>query len=77
MNTLPTKRDTPTRTTDDEAAPTWQELGDRFRDVLKELGAELEPKLVPFLNRVKRELETLIDKLEQRARRRERDPDDG
>ncbi|HUK21002.1 MAG TPA: hypothetical protein VLV45_05530 [Gemmatimonadales bacterium] len=74
MNTLPTKREPPHRS-DDETPPTWQELGERFRDVLKDLERELEPKLVPFLNRVKRELETLIEKLEARTRRL-RDPHD-
>jgi len=72
MSNLPTKRDpTPPET---EPTPTWRELAQRLRDLLKdfvqegkELERELEPKLLPALRRMKVEIERLIAKLEERA----------
>ena len=72
MSKLPTKKpaDVEVNTT-----PTWRELADRFRDVMrdfveegKQLGRELEPKLLPALRRLKAEIEKVIAKLEQRAK---------
>ena len=75
MNTLPTKRE-PTRPTEPEDTPTWRDLAERFRDLMKDflkegkdLERELEPKLLPALRRVKVEIEKLIARLETRARR--------
>jgi len=73
MNTLPSKRK-PVEPTDAEATPTWRELAERFRDVMKdflregkELERELEPRLLPALKRLRLEIEKLIGKLEDRA----------
>lgn len=73
MNTLPTKRG-PAEPTDPEPSPTWRELGERIRDVMKdflregkELERDLEPRLLPALKRLKAEIEKLIAKLEARA----------
>ena len=72
MSTLPTKRD-PARP-ETESTPTWRELAERFRDLMKdflqegkELERELEPKLLPALKRMKVEIDRLIAKLEERA----------
>jgi hypothetical protein len=72
MTNLPTKRGRDDAT----EAPSWQELRERFRHLLKdifeegkEIERELEPRLVPILNRLKDELEAFIAKLEQRARK--------
>ncbi len=74
MNTLPKKRE-PGEAPEVNAIPTWRELVDRFRDLMKdflkegkELERELEPKLLPALKRLKLEIEKLIGKLEQRAK---------
>ncbi len=74
MNTLPKKRE-PGESAEVKAIPTWRELADRFRDLMKdflkegkELERELEPKLLPALKRLKLEIEKLIGKLEQRAK---------
>ncbi len=70
MNTLPTKREP----ADPSRTPSWRELVERFRDVMKdfiqegkELERDLEPKLLPALKRLKAEIEKLIGKLEARA----------
>jgi hypothetical protein len=74
MNTLPKKRE-PGETPEVNTIPTWRELADRFRDLMKdflkegkELERELEPKLLPALKRLKLEIERLIGKLEERTR---------
>ncbi len=73
MNTLPTKREPP-EPAEVEDTPTWRELAERFRDLVKdvlregkEIERELEPRLLPALKRIKTELEKLIAKLEERA----------
>lgn len=73
MNSLPTKREP-----DDpevKTIPTWRDLADRFRDLMKdflkegkELERDIEPKLLPALKRLKLEIEKLIGKLEERTR---------
>jgi len=77
MNTLPSKRK-PAEPVDAEATPTWRELAERFRDVMKdflregkELERELEPKLLPALKRMRAEIERLIAKLEERAAKKQ------
>ena len=72
MNTLPKKRE-PVGPTEFEVIPTWRELGERFRDVMKDFlqegkqfERELEPKLLPALKRLRMEIEKLIAKLEER-----------
>jgi hypothetical protein len=74
MNTLPKKREPG----DPEVhnLPTWRELAERFRDLMKdflkegkELERELEPKLLPALKRLKLEIEKLITKLEERVKK--------
>src|SRR5256885_2115861 len=72
MNPLPTKKP---GDPDVNTIPTWRELAERFRDLVKdflkegkELERELEPKLLPALKRFKLEIEKLIAKLEQRAK---------
>ena len=72
MNTLPKKPD-PSRP-EVNAIPTWRELAERFRDLVKdflkegkELERELEPRLLPALKRLRLEIEKLIGKLEDRA----------
>ena len=74
MNTLPKKRE-PGETPEVNTIPTWRELADRVRDLMKdffkegkELERELEPKLLPALQRLKLEIERLIGKLEERTR---------
>lgn len=71
MNTLPTKPEPP----EVEETPTWRELAERFRDIVKdvlregkEIERDLEPRLLPALKRMKAELEKLIAKLEERAK---------
>ena len=73
MNTLPKKREP--GDPEINTIPTWRELADRFRELMKdflkegkELERELEPRLLPALQRLKLEIEKLIGKLEQRAR---------
>jgi hypothetical protein len=74
MNTLPTKREPPPPV-EVEDTPTWRELAERFRDLVKdvlkegkEIERDLEPRLLPALKRLKAELEKLIGKLEERAK---------
>src|SRR5438552_2398325 len=71
MNTLPTKKP---GDPDVNTIPTWRELAERFRDLVKdflkegkELERELEPRLLPALKRLRLEIEKLIAKLENRA----------
>ena len=73
MNKLPTKREPPDPA-EVEDTPTWRDLGERIRDLLKDalregkaLERDLEPRLLPALKRLKAEMEKLIAKLEQRA----------
>ena len=73
MNTLPKKREP--GEPEVNTIPTWRELVERFRDLMKdflkegkELERDLEPKLLPALQRLKLEIEKLIAKLEQRAK---------
>ncbi|HEX4600955.1 MAG TPA: hypothetical protein VH116_06150 [Gemmatimonadales bacterium] len=73
MNTLPTKRE-PAEPVDPEPSPSWRDLGERIRDLMKdflkegkELERDLEPRLLPALKRLKAEIEKLIGKLEERA----------
>ncbi len=72
MSALPAKRK-PVKPTEVDPIPTWRELTERFRDVVKDfvqegkqLERELEPKLLPALRRMKAEIEKLIAKLEER-----------
>jgi len=83
MDNLPTK--TPSSAaTEVDTIPTWRELGDRFRDVMKDIGAEisqtwkkegkdfekdLQARLLPALNRAKLEIEKLIVRLEERKKK--------
>ena len=71
MNTLPTKKP---GDPDVNTIPTWRELAERFRNLMKdfltegkELERELEPRLLPALKRLRLEIEKLIGKLEDRA----------
>lgn len=79
MNTLPTKPEP--APTEVEVVPTWRDLGDRFRDIMtdigkdlgaiwkkegKELERELQSRLLPALNRAKLEIDRLIKRLEER-----------
>ncbi len=73
MNALPKKRE-PGESPEVNKIPTWRELADRFRDLMKdfleegkELERDIEPKLLPALKRLKLEIEKLIGKLEERA----------
>src|SRR5207247_9211530 len=68
MNTLPKKRE-PGEAPEVNAIPTWRQLADRFRDLMKavltegkEREREREPKLLPALKRLKLENERLIGK---------------
>jgi hypothetical protein len=80
MDNLPTKTQASTPTEVD-TIPTWRDLGERFRDVMKDIGAEisqtwkkegkdfekdLQARLLPALNRAKLEIDKLIRKLEER-----------
>ena len=74
MSTLPKKRE-PAESPEVNTIPTWRELADRFRDLMKdflkegkEFERELEPKLLPALKRLRLEIEKLIAKLESRAK---------
>ncbi|HUL02740.1 MAG TPA: hypothetical protein VLV16_05865 [Gemmatimonadales bacterium] len=76
MSKLPAKRD-PAEPTGPEPIPTWKDLAERFRDVMKdflqegkELERDLEPRLLPALRRLKSEVEKLIARLEDRSAKR-------
>lgn len=89
MNTLPTKPDTPKSTpVEVEEVPTWQELADRFRDLMKDIGTELsevwktegkelgreaETRALTALKRTRIEIERLIGRLEERVAKRAAD----
>jgi len=83
MTNLPTKPETAAPTQVEEI-PTWRDLADRFRDVLKdiagdigviwkkegkELEREVQARLLPALNRAKVEIDRLITRLEERAKK--------
>jgi hypothetical protein len=83
MDNLPTKTQ-PSTPTEVDTIPTWRDLGERFRDVMKDIGAEisqtwkkegkdfekdLQARLLPALNRAKLEIEKLIRKLEERNKK--------
>lgn len=83
MTTLPTKSES-SSPTEVEVIPTWRELGERFRDVMKDIGVEisktwkkegkdlekdLKERLLPALNRAKIEIDKLITRLEERNRK--------
>ena len=83
MTTLPTKSES-TSPTEVEMIPTWRELGERFRDVMKDIGVEisqtwkkegkdlekdLQARLLPALNRAKIEIDKLITRLEERNKK--------
>lgn len=83
MNTLPTKSES-SAPTEVEVIPTWRELGERFRDVMKDIGVEisktwkkegkdlekdLQSRLLPALNRAKIEIDKLITRLEERNKK--------
>ncbi len=83
MTTLPTKSES-SSPTEVEVIPTWRELGERFRDVMKDIGAEisktwkkegkdlekdLQSRLLPALNRAKIEIDKLITRLEERNKK--------
>ncbi len=84
-NLTSTPANTPATTTPTEVEdiPTWRELADRFRDVMKDIAADvgslwkkegkelekdLQARLLPALNRAKIEIDKLIRRLEERAR---------
>ena len=83
MDNLPTKSES-SATTEVDVLPTWRELGERFRDVLKDIGAEIsqtwkkegkdlekdiQARLLPALNRAKIEIDKLIKRLEERKKK--------
>ena len=82
MTNLPTKSKPEPVPVEVEEIPTWRELGDRFRDLIKDIGAELgdlwkqegkefsreaEAKTLTALKRTKIEIEKLISRLEERV----------
>lgn len=85
MTNLPTKPKPEPVPVEVEEIPTWRELGDRFRDLMKDVGAELgdmwkqegkdfsreaEAKALTALKRTKIEIEKLISRLEERVAKR-------
>ena len=79
MSTLPTKPDL-TEPTEVQVLPTWHDLGNRFRDVMKDIGieightlkkegkeleSEMQSRLLPSLKRARIEIDKLITKLEE------------
>lgn len=90
MNTLPTKPE-PVEPTEVETIPTWRELGERFRDVMKDVGSEigttwkkegkdlekdLQARLLPTLKRARIEIDKMITKLEERMAKRKSDKEE-
>lgn len=89
MNKLPTKPQTPeTSPVVVEEVPTWKELADRFRDLMKDIGTELgdtwraegkdlgkeaESRALTALKRTRIELEKLIARMEERVAKRAAD----
>jgi hypothetical protein len=78
MDNMPAK--TPVEQTEVDVIPTWRDLGDRFRDVMKDIGAEIgttwkkegkelesemQSRLLPSLKRARIEIDRLITKLEE------------
>ena len=85
MTKLPAKSTPEPVPVEVEEIPTWRELGDRFRDLMKDVGAELgemwkqegkefsreaEAKTLTALKRTKLEIERLISRLEERLEKR-------
>ena len=77
MNTLP-KKSGPDESPEVNTIPTWRQLAERFRDLMKdflkegkELERELEPKLLPALKRLRLEIDKVISKLEDRATKKD------
>lgn len=83
MDNMPTK--TPVGPTEVDVIPTWRDLGDRFRDVMKDIGAEIsttwkkegkelesemQSRLLPSLKRARIEIDKLITKLEEYVAKR-------
>src|SRR5262249_948333 len=83
MEQLPTKPES-TTATEVEDIPTWRDLADRFRDVMKDIAVdiaaiwkkegkdlerEVQSRLLPALNRAKVEIDKLITRLEERQRK--------
>ncbi len=83
MDNLPAKP--PVEPTEVDVIPTWRDLGDRFRDVMKDIGAEisttwkkegkelegeLQSRLLPSLKRARIEIDKLITKLEEHMAKR-------
>jgi hypothetical protein len=83
MDNLPTKTQS-SAPTEVDTIPTWRELGERFREVMKDIGVEisqtwkkegkdlekdLQSRLLPALNRAKLEIEKLIRRLEERNKK--------
>ena len=83
MNNLPAKPPV-VEPTEVEVISTWRDLGDRFRDVMKDIGTEisavwkkegkdlereLQARLLPALTRAKLEIEKLIARLEERTKK--------
>jgi len=87
MNTLPTKREAPeSPPVEVDAVPTWRELGERFRDLMKDIGSELsevwktegkeigreaEIRTLSALKRARLEIEKLIGRMEARVAERQ------
>ena len=85
MNTLPTKSD-PAGQTEVEEIPTWHDLGERLRDVMKDIAAEIarawkkegkeletevQARVLPALKRARLELDKLVTPLEERTQKRQ------
>lgn len=83
MDNMPTQ--TPVEPTEVDVIPTWRDLGDRFRDVMKDIGAEIsttwkkegkelesemQSRLLPSLKRARIEIDKLITKLEEYVAKR-------
>ena len=85
MSTLPTKPDL-AEPTEVQVLPTWHDLGNRFRDVMKDIGIEightlkkegkelereLQVRLLPALKRARLKIEKLISRLEERVAKKQ------